>query len=130
MLTANVKLRLDVPGEADQWVEIRKLPWRKLREASDAQQTIAYAHVKTLGKEGLDAVKDVTPDQIAALRKNPLASYDAGVLLRAAVTAWSYSAKPTPEEIDDQDDALVEWLVGEIVTLAKPPRSEADEKNA
>lgn len=129
MLTALIKTRLDVPGEDGQWIEIRKLPWRKLREASDAQQSAAYAHVKALGKEGMEAVKDVTPEQIAALQKNPLASYDAGVLLRAGITAWSYTDAPTPAEIDDLDEAVAEWLVGEIVTLAKPATSEADAKN-
>lgn len=129
MLTANVKVRLDVPDEDGQWIEIRKLPWRKLREAADVHQSAAYAHVKALGKDGLDAVKDVTPEQIAALKQNPLASYDAGVLLRSAITAWSYPEKPTDAHIDDLDEAVAEWLVGEIVALARPPRSEADAKN-
>ena len=129
MLTATIKVKLNVPGEDGQWIEIRKLPWRKLREASEVQQDKAYALVKVLGKEGLDAVKDVTPAQIAALQKNPVAQYDAGVLVRGAIVAWSYSAHPTPAEIEDLDAALVEWLVGEIVHLATPPRVEADVKN-
>lgn len=130
MLTAHVRKRLDVLGEDGQWIEIRKLPWRKLRDASEKQQHAAYAQVKVLGKEGMDAVSQVTPEQIAAFRANVHNQYDAGVLLRAGIVAWTYSEKPTPDEIDDLDAAVADWLVGEIIALAQPPRAEADAKNA
>lgn len=129
MLTSNITRRLDVPGEDGAWVQIRKLPWRKLREASDAQKEQAYAHVKALGKEGMDAVSQVTPDQIAALKRDPSNQYDTGTLLRAGVTAWSYSEKPTPDEIDDLDAATSSWLVGAILALAGVTASEDDSKN-
>jgi hypothetical protein len=129
MLTNLVKKRLDVPKEDGQWIEIRKLPWRKLREASETQQHAAFAFVKTLGKDGMAAVKEVTAEQIAAFKANPAASYDPGVLMRSAVTAWSYSDKPTPEQIDDLDPDTASWLVDEIVALSRPPRDEEAAKN-
>lgn len=130
MLTATVKQRLDVPGEDGQWVEIRKLPWRKLREAAEAQQAIAYGYVKTLGKEGMDAVRGVTAEQIEAVQRDASSRYDWGVLLRGGITAWSYSASPTPDEIDDQDPEWAGWVVGQILALAGVVKDEAASKNA
>lgn len=129
MLTATVTKRLDIPGELGQWILIRKLPWRKLREASQVQQREAFAAVRALGKDGLDAVSDVTPDQIQAFKNNPSAQYDPGTLLRAAILQWSYSDKPTPEEIEDLDTDTADWLLHEVVALAKPPRDEVTAKN-
>lgn len=129
MLTTAIKVRLDVPHETWQWVEIRKLPWRKLREASETQREHAYAAARSLGKDGLEAIRNVTAEQIAELKRSQTAQYDPGTLLRAAVTAWSYSDKPTPDELDDLDTVTAEWLVGEIVALAMPARTEADSKN-
>ena len=71
----------------------------------------------------------MTAEQIKDFKSNPLAQYDAGTLLRGAVVSWSYSDKPTPGEIDDLEEETQQWLLGEILALAKPPRDEAAVKN-
>jgi hypothetical protein len=129
-LTARITKRLDVPHEPGQWIQIRKLPGRKLREATDVQQRAAFGYVSVLGKDGMEAVKSVTPEQIAAFQRSPSSAFDRGVLLRAAVVAWSYSDKPTPDEIEDLDLETEAWLADEVVLLSKPPKDEAAEKNA
>lgn len=129
-ITTNITKRLEVPDSDGQWVEIRKLGWRKLREAAETMSQQAYGMVRTLGKDGLEAVKNVTPDQIEAFRSNPASQFDAGTLLRAAVIKWSLSEKgPTPEQIDELDEDVASWLLGEIVALSRPPRDEAATKN-
>jgi hypothetical protein len=129
LLTANVKKRLEIPGHDGQWVEIRKIGWRKLREASEEQQRQALQYVRALGKEGMELVKSVTADQIDTHKRRPAASYDAAMLLRSAVNAWSLSEKPSPEELDGLPEEVADWLVDEIVALAKPPRDEGEAKN-
>lgn len=131
MLFANlVKQRLEIPDHPGQWVEIRKLGWRKLREAADVLQRAAYEHVRVLGKDGLEAVRNVTAEQIASFKRNTAAQFDTGTLLRAAVVTWSLSDRPTPEELDELPEPVVLWLVDEILALSRPPHDEAAVKNA
>ncbi len=128
MLTP-VTQRLEVPGQPGQWVEIRKLGWRALRDASDAASHAAFALVRDLGKAGMEAVQLVSSDQVDAYKRSATAAYDPGVLLRKAIIGWSLSEKPTPDEIDDLSEEVAVWLVEQIVALAKPPRDEATVKN-
>jgi hypothetical protein len=130
MLTSKVTKRLDVPHEPGEYVEIRRLSWRTLQRAQDAQKADAYQHVKTLGKEGMDAVRDVTPEQIAAFRKDHASKYDRHVLLSVGIVAWSYSDKPTDEEVDELDAATADFVVDELLKLAGVVPDEADQKNA
>jgi hypothetical protein len=131
LLTSRVTKRLDVPGQAGQWVEIRKLGWRKLEEASSESSKAAASYVRALGKEGLEAVRAVTAEQIKAYQATAKAQYDHGTLLRGAVLSWSLSEHkpPKPDELDDLEEDFKEWLVDEILALARPPRDEATVKN-
>jgi hypothetical protein len=129
LLSSQVKTRREIPDSNGQWVEIRKLGWRKLREAAESMQRTAYETVRALGKDGMDAVAKVTPEQIATFKRSPASQYDPVILLRSAVVAWSLSEKPTPDEIDDLPEDVASWLVDEIVALSKPERSEDDQKN-
>lgn len=122
--------RLDVPGHDGAWVEIRKLGWKKLREASEVASDTAYRAVKALGKEGFEAVREVTQEQIEAFKKDATQQLDATVLLRAAVVGWSFDRKVSPETLDDLEPAVADWLVREIVALSVPPKDEAAEKKS
>lgn len=129
MLTSQTTKRLDVPHEPGQWVEIRKLNWRALREASQVQQREASAYLQQLGDLARPTVDAITPEQIRAYHASPTAGFDPATLLRRGIVAWSYSEKPTAEQIDDLDEPLADWLVLQIALLARPPRDEVAEKN-
>lgn len=125
-----VKVRLDVPDAPGEWIEIRHLGWRVIREAREASMAEAMRLVKTLGREGLEAVKAVTPDQIAAVRPNghrPHSEYDLGIILSAAVTSWSYAPPVTREALEDLPEALATWIRSEVLARSLP--DEATSKN-
>lgn len=133
MFASEVTSKLEVPGEIGQWVEIKKLGWKKLREAVEVASEGAMRAMRALGKDGLEAVRGVTADQIAEQQKaaadDPASAFDPTTLLRAGVKAWSYERKLTPEALDDLDPAMASWLVREIAVLSQPPKDVSAEKN-
>jgi hypothetical protein len=125
-----VKQKLaEVPGLPGEWVEIRKLGWRALREASEAASRSAFEYVRALGKDGMEAVAQVSKEQIEEYRKSPAAAFDPGRILRGGVVAWSLGDKVTPEVLDDLPEEAADYLVAQIVALSRPPRDPATVKN-
>lgn len=130
MLASLITKRLDsLPGAPGAWVVVRKLGWKALRTAQEAQQQQAYALLSQLPKETLEAAGSVTADQIAAFKRDPAAKYDRAALLLAGIVSWSLEAAITPETIDDLEEPVAACLAAAIVELSEPPRDEAARKN-
>ena len=111
-LVTNITKRLDVPHEQGEWVEIRKLSWRQLEAASDAQTEKAMAKVSGLGAELMASL----PKAVAGDR-DPVDSYDRGAALAAGIIAWSYDAPVSPDAIGDLDEETAGWLMREIISF-------------
>lgn len=137
MLVGQVLKRVDIPHEDGQWMEFRKLPWRKLDEARRATQidgaTLAKAYGAELVREIQRLGSDVSPDLQAAVEAEKAqrrGQYDTGVLLRAGIVKWSYSeGHPKPDEIDDLDEDTAAWAREQVLDLSIVSRSEDERKN-
>jgi hypothetical protein len=137
MLVGQVLKRVDHPTEPGQWVEFRKLPWRKLEEARRETQIDSAALMKAYGADLIKEIQKLSAGisedmqaAVAAERQRRATQYDTGVLLRAGIVRWSYSDKPTPEQIDDLDPDTAAWARDQILDLSVTERTEADRKNA
>lgn len=124
-LVTEVTKRVDIPGEPEQWLQIRKLSWRKLEQASDVQTDVQFARIKRIGRDALAAVRSSTEGQ----QIDPNTAYDQGEVLKLGIVAWSYDAPLTAENLDALDANTADWAFGEIMSLSKP-RTEAETKNA
>lgn len=125
---------LEIDGKT---VTIRKLNWRKLREASDAQTDAWQARVSKTPKALLDAQASQareTPAVNAAAKpkQHNYDGYDRSVVARAGV-----KSVPGVEKVaqwhDDLDEVDASRLHRRILDLSLPPldpaAEEADRKN-
>jgi len=83
--------KLDVPGEEGQWVEIRPLSTRVMRDVEAGARETAGEDAVAYGYAVADG------------------------LLVAGVVAWSYDAPVNTENVADLDMATAMWLVEQIV---------------
>lgn len=117
MLTQLTTRRLDVPGEAGEWIEVRPLSGRRKREAIKARQAAALQTMTELGSDTLAAIRagresmaDDAKDDV-----DPYAQYDQEHVLASSIVAWSYDVPVTPESIDDLDAPTQDYLFRELV---------------
>lgn len=116
MLIKDQKTRLDIPHEDGQWVEIRRLSWRELDKAREAQQVRAMSAMKSMGGDVLEALRGAQSDGARdARQQSPQLVYDRATVLHAGLVAWSYDEKVTPEHIDQLDPVTADWLFRQIV---------------
>jgi hypothetical protein len=115
MLASRLTKRVVPEHEPDAWFEIRMLPGKKLDEAQRAHQRLLLA-------EWGDVIAklDALGSRSDAAAPDALAGFDVDVLNRAGVVAWSYSDKPTAQEIEDLDDTTRRWLAREILEFSRP----------
>ena len=136
-----VRENLAIPGEPSEWVTLRAVSDKKLREAArelGTEQSRSYFLslkgvpsdvLKTI--ETLKANVAVEKTEGAAAGIKPADKYDWDMLCRSAIIAWSYSDKPTPEEIADLTSDTKEWIVGQILEMSgQSSKSEDDGKNS
>lgn len=105
---------------------LRQLGWRQLAEAEEARSATVLRNLKTMGGElmrELQSVNRADVQQQAAVEQqaDPLAKYDQAIILYEGIAAWSYSSKPTPQEIDSLDANTARWAATEIVKMGMPP---------
>ena len=121
----------------DVTVTIKKLNWKQLRKASEAQSAAYYALVSKAPKALLDAqaasAKEKGGDQAEEKPKqHNYAGYDRDVVLQAGVKSWTADAK-LPSGLDDLDEATADQLHRAILDLSLPPLDpavgEAERKN-
>ena len=79
-------------------------------------------------------MKNVGPELLREFQKagerpdanaDPANTFDRALVLQSGLVSWSYSDKPTPEDIDGLDEATVDWLFREIIAFSGPPSEEA-----
>lgn len=147
MLVSKESIRLDIPHEEGEWVEVVKLPWVKLRAARKANEKENREIAKEFGAEFVKALSSSDDSEKAENRAKNLiksqqydeSNFDTHILLDAGLIGWSYGEKVTPDaefkyvevdskSIDMLDERTVVWIKQEIINLTKP-LTEAQEKN-
>ncbi len=131
---------LEVPGDAPHTVTIRKLTGADVERAQGEHlnATIAgrsprgwAAQFQALVAKGIATDVDATK----ALA-DPLAGYDRLTIVRAGLTAWTYTVtkdgkeapRPVTESVVDLDDETLEFIAIEIMRLTKPGLFLTDEE--
>lgn len=115
-----VRDQIPIPDEPGEWVTLRAVSDRKLREASQAQSRDVMLNFKGLPEEVIKAAVSGDRDKAEqALAKKPEESYDWDMLCRSAIVAWSYSARPTPDEIADLTTKTKRWIVQQILEMSR-----------
>lgn len=105
-------------------VTVRKLGWKKLREAAEAQTTAAISTATKAGPAimqmwAAEADKDKKGEEKEKSPDARYASYDRDTILRAGIESWTAAAK-LPDAIDDLDDEAADALHRAIVDLSVP----------
>ena len=114
-----VRENLAIPGEPGEWVTLRAVSDKKLREAARSASREAMLSVKGLPDEVIKVINGASrPNAEKALEKAPEEAYDWDMLCRSAIIAWSYSDKPTPDEIGDLVTSTKRWVVRQILEMA------------
>ncbi len=132
MLLLNVTERVDVPHEADQWFELRKLSWKQLGDAREVQQRAAFDQARYLGAELVETFTGrQNKEALEEAKKNvesesndgyQLSSYDLGTLLKEGVAGWSYEGKV---KVDALDEFTAKWAGQALLDLVRPDSEEA-----
>ena len=112
-LVTGITRRVDVPGEAGAWLDIRMLNWMQVDEARQTQLSRLIARMKEIEGVTLPPTPQVAPD--------PLSAYDVQTILRHGVTAWSYEGAL---DVSAFDEPTAKWAAGEILRLAVPTEGE------
>ena len=120
-----------VPLQEGQSVTIQKLGWKALSDAASESQRKGIEFAKQIGPGGL--LKEITNQGgEEELRKkaaaDPFLQYDRQILLERGIKSWTFSDKPTPEEIGDLDEDISKMLARKVYELSKPAGEER--KNA
>lgn len=124
-LVTQITKRLDIPHEPGEWMEIKKLSWAQLENASNIASEASFTMLKKMGGDLLSAIRDMDIQQ----EKNAEAKYDKGAVLECGIVRWSYDAKVSKETIAQLDEETAAWAFDEILGMNKP-RTPEETKNA
>lgn len=130
---AGVELATVKAGTGPSVITIKRLGWRRLKEADTANTKAAIAHVRDLG--GAAVIKEIREaggrEAIeTASKKDPLLSYDQDVLITIGITA--VDGQPCTKEISDEfEPETVEATARAVLKLSRPAlfEEEEDRKN-
>ena len=140
MLLVNVTQTVEVPHEEGESFELRKLSWKQLGDARDAQQRAAMARAREIGgelvkvfTEGSQQLKEAQANIDAASESNgnagyKLGDYDLESLLCAGIAGWSYDSKVSKSAIGSLDETTAEWAGQAILDITKPLSGEEEKK--
>jgi hypothetical protein len=113
------KVKVDVPGTPDEWVEIRPLSWLELAHEQekaflDVAKAAAAIDVKAVFGES-------SPEDVAAAQEryeaDALSGHDMLAVLVAGITAWSSDEPVTQDAIKMLEPELAESLARQIIGL-------------
>lgn len=96
--------RLDVPGEPDQWIEVRPMSAKRINTLALESKRLAR-EAKAANEDDTDAEQNLY----------------AALILRQAIVAWSYPVEVNDENVDDLELRTMIWLSGEIGKAAEVP---------
>ena len=122
-LRSTITKRIEVPGELDQYIEIRMLSWltlnearrERLKEVAGMREIIAMYREVAQNGSAIETAK-------AEAAKDPFQQYDPLTLLKHGLVAWSYGAKVDVTEFDEK---TAEWAAREILAYTLPSEQES-----
>jgi len=122
MLVTGQTWVVEIPHEKGENFTFRKLSWLELESAAKARRKRVMDEYR-----GMIDLMDKLP-QTPATEQAVVEEYDRETLLSKGITAWSYDAKVSPENIALLDPVTAEWAYQQLVE-AHRPRTEAERKN-
>jgi hypothetical protein len=118
-------------------VTIRKLSWKTLRHAAQAQLDQQLGFALKAGADVLRAIETAgakAPESTVSMEQTRLARYashDRAIVLQAGVKSWT-ATQPLPKGLDDLEEEAADTLHRAILDLSlpDPAQEEAARKNA
>jgi hypothetical protein len=128
LLTSKVTETLYLPHEPGEWITVRLLSGAQIKEAREQRALAAIKMQQALSGLELKVTDAQRAEAEAALKADPVASYDRATLLRYAIVGWSYyDTPPTLEDIADLDEETAQYVAERVIPQE---RSETDQGNA
>lgn len=128
MLTSKVTETLTLPHEPGEWIKVRMLSGEQIKEAREQRALAAIKLQQALGGVEIKITDAQRVEAEAAVKADPLASYDVLTLLKHAIVGWSYyDTPPTATDIADLDEETRRYVAERAIPQE---RSEADRGNA
>lgn len=136
MLIRNTVKRIEIPHEPGDWMEFRPLLRGELEEAQLVYQRKYADSLRAVGLDILQALdtpdptpKDDKPE--SAEKPEPTfeqlaARHDPDVVLKYALSAWSYPEELSPVTIAQLDPETVKWAVAEALRPSYRAAAERD----
>lgn len=122
-------IRKEIPHEPGQWMDLRRLPWKKLKKARKKQEKENREVIKDFGAEFLRVLRDGGDEEKArrVLEKQQyhVSNFDIETLLQDGIAAWSYDHELTPANLGELDERTAQWAAQALIDLIKPPDEEA-----
>lgn len=100
--------QVPIPHEQDEWMKFKPLSWRQLEDASKARTIAAIMVASEIPAGVFDKMGDISRAKDDVVPE-PTELYDTATVLNASITAWSYDAEVTPENIESLDEATSTW---------------------
>lgn len=122
-IVSNITKQVDIPHEDGEWMKFRRLSWRQLEEASEAQMKDSLERMKELGGDMVKALREFGQEQ----QGQESQQYDQAAILCAGIVDWSYGEEVCEENIDLLDKQTAEWAYHEILSMNF--RSKEETKN-
>jgi len=121
MLVTGQTWVVEIPHEHGETMTFRKLSWLELEAAGKERRKKVMDEYR-----GMIDLMDKLPQTPAT--EQVVEEYDRETLLTKGITAWSYDAKVSAENIALLDPVTAEWAYQQLVE-AHRPRTEAERKN-
>lgn len=135
MLTTGMPLvRLEVPHEEGEWIDVRQLGWAELDECRNEVTRRFFENLKTIGSDVVrefTALQQSDPAAIEAARAQAdsgVDQFDKALLLAKSVTAWSYQPGFSVDLLPQLDERTTDWLYRAIVALYTDSGESEDER--
>ena len=125
-------------------ITIQKLAGRHLYKADTENDFRAQDYLKRMGgaefrKQLDEATKGKTPDELAAVVRDPVHAYDKHVVVLHGLRSWTYEDSPVPDPkdeaarlafVEDLDPDALEFIAREILRWTRPSLFKEEAKAA
>lgn len=116
MLTSRITKTIEHPDEPGVSFTLRKLSYAHIEEAEDVKREKALSVMKSLDGISLPESTAEQKAEQARLANEPDQKYDRTTVLRRGITAWTYDAELSEQNIADLDESTAAWLFATIIT--------------
>ena len=120
MFVDSTTRRIELPHEDGEWVEVRMLSWRELREARQKRLDDTLDVAKKMGTDLRKEIREAREDaDVKEAMGDPLNDYDLETLLGYGIVKWSYERDVNAGNIGLLDEKTVRVVASELVPDAE-----------